>query len=35
MSFRKYGGLQFSSKNNAVASNYNTSNLLVAQNISL
>jgi hypothetical protein len=28
MSFRKYGGLQFSSKHNAVASNYNTINKL-------
>lgn len=33
MSFRKYGGLQYSSKNHAVSSNYNTSNnLLVTQN---
>lgn len=34
MSFRQFGGLQFSSKHNAVASNYNTSNnLLVTQNV--
>ena len=34
MSFRKYGGLQFASKHNAVASHYNTSsNLIVTQNV--
>jgi hypothetical protein len=34
MSFRQFGGLQFASKHNAVASNYNTSNnLLVTQNV--
>jgi hypothetical protein len=34
MSFRKFGGLQFAPKHNAVASNYNTSNnLLVTQNV--
>ena len=34
MSFRKFGGLQFASKHNAVASYYNTSNnLLVSQNV--
>ena len=34
MSFRKYGGLQFASKHNAVASYYNTSsNLIVTQNV--
>lgn len=34
MSFRKYGGLQFTSKHNAVASHYNTSNnLIVTENV--
>lgn len=34
MSFRQFGGLQYASKHNAVASNYNTSNnLLVTQNV--
>ena len=34
MSFRQFGGLQFASKHNAVASYYNTSNnLLVTQNV--
>jgi hypothetical protein len=34
MSFRQFGGLQFASKHNAVASYYNTtSNLLVSQNV--
>jgi cytoskeletal protein CcmA (bactofilin family) len=34
MSFRKYGGLQFTSKHNAVASYYNTSNnLIVTENV--
>lgn len=34
MSFRKYGGLQFSSKNNIVSSNYNSiNNLYVSNNI--
>ena len=34
MSFRQFGGLQFGSKHNAVASYYNTSNnLLVTQNV--
>jgi hypothetical protein len=34
MSFRQFGGLQYASKHNAVASNYNTSNnLLVSQNV--
>jgi hypothetical protein len=34
MSFRKFGGLQFNSKHNAVGSNYNTTNnLLVTQNV--
>ena len=34
MSFRKYGGLQFASKHNAVASHYNTSNnLIVTENV--
>jgi hypothetical protein len=34
MSFRQFGGLQFASKHNAVASNYNTTNnLLVTQNV--
>jgi hypothetical protein len=34
MSFRKFGGLNFAAKHNAVASNYNTSNnLQVTQNI--
>jgi len=34
MSFRQFGGLQFASKHNAVASHYNTSNnLLVTQNV--
>jgi len=34
MSFRQFGGLQFASKHNAVASNYNTSNnLLVTKNV--
>ena len=29
MSFRQFGGLQFASKHNAVASYYNTSNNLI------
>ena len=34
MSFRQFGGLQFASKHNAVASYYNTSNnLIVTQNV--
>jgi predicted acyltransferase (DUF342 family) len=34
MSFRQFGGLQFASKHNAVASHYNTSsNLIVTQNV--
>jgi hypothetical protein len=34
MSFRKYGGLQYAAKHNAVSSNYNTANnLLVSQNV--
>ena len=34
MSFRQFGGLQFATKHNAVASQYNTSNnLLVTQNV--